>query len=57
LEFHDKAPQATASEGLAQGPYVVARANSITRPFVRKVTNLPMSQYRNEEDDDATTTD
>jgi len=25
-EFHAKAPQATASEGLAQGPYVVARA-------------------------------
>jgi len=25
-EFHVKAPQATASEGLAQGPYVVATA-------------------------------
>ena|SRR6218665_1170332 len=25
-EFHAKAPQATASEGLAQGPYMVARA-------------------------------
>jgi len=25
-EFHTKAPQATASEGLAQGPYVAARA-------------------------------
>ena len=25
-EFHAKAPQATASEGLAQGPYVAARA-------------------------------
>jgi len=25
-EFHAKAPQATASEGLAQGLYVVARA-------------------------------
>ena len=25
-EFHAEAPQATASEGLAQGPYVVARA-------------------------------
>ena len=24
-EFHAEAPQATASEGLAQGPYVVAR--------------------------------
>ena len=26
LEFHAKAPQATASEELAQGPYVAARA-------------------------------
>ena len=26
LKFHAKAPQATASEGLAQGPYVSARA-------------------------------
>ena len=26
LEFHAEAPQATASEGLAQGPYVAARA-------------------------------
>src|SRR6218665_3611747 len=25
-EFHSEAPQATASEGLAQGPYVAARA-------------------------------
>src|SRR6218665_1968269 len=25
-EFHANAPQATVSEGLAQGPYVVARA-------------------------------
>ena len=25
-EFHAEAPQATASEGLAQGPYVAARA-------------------------------
>ena len=25
-EFHVEAPQATASEGLAQGPYVAARA-------------------------------
>jgi len=25
LEFHTEAPQATVSEGLAQGPYVVAR--------------------------------
>ena len=24
-EFHAKAPQATASEGVAQGPYVAAR--------------------------------
>jgi len=26
LEFHAEAPQATVSEGLAQGPYVAARA-------------------------------
>ena len=26
LEFHTEAPQATASEGLAQGLYVAARA-------------------------------
>ena len=26
LEFHAEAPQATVSKGLAQGPYVVARA-------------------------------
>jgi len=26
LEFHAEAPQATASQGLAQGPYEVARA-------------------------------
>ena len=25
-EFHAEAPQATASEGLSQGPYVAARA-------------------------------
>jgi len=25
-EFHAEAPQATASEGLVQGPYVAARA-------------------------------
>ena len=25
-EFHSEAPQATASEGFAQGPYVAARA-------------------------------
>ena len=25
-EFHIKAPQATASEGLTQGPYVVTKA-------------------------------
>ena len=26
LEFHAEAPQATVSEGLAQGPYVATRA-------------------------------
>jgi len=27
-EFHAEAPQATVSEGLAQGPYVAARAGA-----------------------------
>ena len=29
LKFHAEAPQATASEGLAQGPYVAARAGFV----------------------------
>ena len=28
-EFHAEAPQATVSEGLAQGPYVAARASTL----------------------------
>ena|SRR6218665_2499615 len=30
-EFHAEAPQATVSEGLAQGPYVAARAGYIVQ--------------------------
>jgi len=33
-EFHTEALQATASEGLAQGPYMVARAG--VRPMTLK---------------------
>src|SRR6218665_2974244 len=40
LEFHTEAPQATASEGLAQGPYVAARAGFEPTTLL---TNLPMS--------------
>jgi len=39
LEFHTEAPQTTASEGLAQGPYVSARAG------FEPATNLPMSHH------------
>ena len=41
-EFHAEASQATASEGLAHGPYVAARAGFDPRPFRLKATNLPM---------------
>ena len=45
-EFHAEAPQAIASEGLAQGLYVVAiERDSIQRPFGRKATNLLMSYH------------
>ena len=40
-EFHAEAPQATASEGLAEGQKV-ARVGFEPRPFGRKATNLPM---------------
>ena len=30
LEFHAEAPQATVSEGLVQGPYMVARVEPMT---------------------------
>jgi len=43
-EFHAEAPQATASDGLALGSYVAARAGS--KPTTgRKATNLPMSNH------------
>src|SRR6218665_3615977 len=43
-EFHVEAPsQATANEGLVQGPYVAVERDSNPRPFERKVTNLPKS--------------
>jgi len=32
-EFHAEAPQATASEGLVQGPYVTARAELEPQPY------------------------
>jgi len=38
-EFQAEAPQATASEGLAQSPYVAVRAG------FEPATNLPMSQH------------
>ena len=43
-EFHAEAPQATASEGLAQGPYVTARAGFDPATLRRKgdeSTNVP----------------
>jgi len=44
-EFHTKAPQATASEGLVQGPYVATRAGFEPLPFGQKAMNLPMSHH------------
>ena len=45
-ELHAKAPQATVSEGLAQGNYVaVSVANTNPRPFGRKASNLPMRDH------------
>ena len=41
-EFHAVAPQAIASEGLAQGPYVATRAGF--EPG-RKTSNLPMRHH------------
>ena len=41
-EFHAEASQATASEGLAQGPYVAERESN-ARHFGIKATNLLMS--------------
>ena len=44
-EDHAEAPQATASEGLALGPFMAARAGFEPRPFGRKATNLPMTHH------------
>ena len=45
-EFHAQAPQATASEGLAQGPYTWRPERySNPRPFWRKATNLSMNHH------------
>src|SRR6218665_1227162 len=40
--LHDEALQATASEGLAQGPYVAARVGFNPRPSGQKASTLPM---------------
>ena len=42
-EFHTEAPQATVSKGLAQGPYVTARAGFEPATLWKKALNLPMS--------------
>ena len=46
-EFHAKAPQAIASEGLAQGPYVAARAGFEPTTLQTNLlqTNLPISHH------------
>jgi len=44
-EFHAEAPQATASEGFAQGPYVAARAGcelATLRTKGTRFTNEPL---------------
>ena len=43
-EFHAEAPQATMSEGLAQGLYVAARVE--VEPLGRKAKTLPMRHTR-----------
>jgi len=43
-EFHAEAPQATAGEGLTQGPYVAAKAGFETKTLRKKdveSTNAP----------------
>ena len=44
-EFHAEAPQATASEGLAQGPYVAARVGVKPMTLRTKASTLPMSHH------------
>ena len=42
---HVKALQATASEGLAQGPYMVARVGFEPATLQCRAPNLPLSQF------------
>jgi len=42
--LHAETLQAT-SDGLAQGPYVAARAGTNPRPYGRKATTLPMLHH------------
>ena len=44
-EFYAEAPQATTSEGLAQGPYVEASAGFEPAILRMKGDNLPMSHH------------
>jgi len=37
-EFHDEAPQATVSKGLAQGPYVAAR--TAVKPMTLRMKDI-----------------
>jgi len=44
-EFHAKAPQATVSDGLVQGPYVGARAGFESKTLGRQLLTVPMSHH------------
>ena len=44
-EFHAEAPQATASEGLAQGAYVAARTGFELATLRIKAPNLPIGHH------------
>ena len=45
LEFHAKVPQATVSEGLAQGPYVAARAG--VKPMTLQTNGIDSTSATN----------
>jgi len=45
LEFDAEAPQATASEGLTQGPKWQLERDSNLQSFGRKATNLSMGHW------------
>ena len=53
-EFHAEVPQATASEGLARGPYVAAGARFEPTTLRMKCdeSNLPMSHHAPQDSDD-----